>query len=85
MTATSKLILQKETAVIALNESHDDHQEHESYEGHSEGIFDLLTDPAHLVVEGISEGFFLLLGAFITWAQLKRRDKRHGHQHSGVA
>lgn len=46
-----------------------------------EELTHIVTDPAHMVAELLSEGVFFLVGVGYTNWKLRRRDAEHGHRH----
>jgi hypothetical protein len=42
-------------------------------------FFHILTDPAHMAAEGVTEGIFFLLGVIYLHIKLKIRDRKHDH------
>lgn len=57
------------------------HEDHiEAVEGHAdESIWDIMTDPPHLVAELAFEGTFLILSTLVLKWKLRKRDCEHGH------
>jgi hypothetical protein len=42
-------------------------------------VFEIFTDPAHLVAEFVFEFVFMVITLLINWWALKRRNRKHGH------